>query len=84
MASLNVRLFPKSAKLLREGQMSDLCYFVLKGCVREYCLRDGLDRTIQIYTEGQPIAQPDGAAQRRRTLFGVYGRLRAQRRRPGR
>lgn len=36
--NMNYRLFKKGDILLREGQISNLCYFTLKGCVRQYYL----------------------------------------------
>lgn len=59
--NMNIKLFKKGHILLREGQISDLCYFTLKGCVRQYYLVDGEERTTNFYTEGQPIAPNEGA-----------------------
>jgi CRP-like cAMP-binding protein len=60
LESLNPRLFKKGAFLVREGQAKDLCYFVLKGCVRQYYLVDGEEKTTHFYTEGQPITPFEG------------------------
>ncbi|HRD79881.1 MAG: Crp/Fnr family transcriptional regulator [Saprospiraceae bacterium] len=54
----NLRYFPKGSTLLREGQVSNLCYFVLRGCVRQYYLVDGVEKTTHFFTEGQPVT-PD-------------------------
>jgi len=59
--NMNFRMFKKGDILLREGQVSDLCYFTLKGCVRQYYLMDGEERTTNFYTEGQPIAPNEGS-----------------------
>lgn len=48
-----VRDYKKGAVLLREGQISAEAYFVLEGCVRQYYLVDGEERTINFFTEGQ-------------------------------
>lgn len=48
----NVR---KGTVLLREGDFSSECYFVLKGCVRKYLLKEGEDKTIEFYTEEQSV-----------------------------
>lgn len=58
--SLNIRKFKKGTVLLREGQITKFCHFVLKGCVRQYFLVDGLEKTTNFYTEGQPIAPYEG------------------------
>lgn len=58
--NLNVRTFKKGTILLREGQVSDLCYFVLQGCVRQYYLVDGVEKTTGFFTEGQPIVAYEG------------------------
>lgn len=61
LESMNYRLFKKGDILLREGQVSNLCYFTLKGCVRQYYLVDGEEKTTNFYTEGQPIAPNEGS-----------------------
>ncbi len=61
LENMNYRVFKKGHILLREGQVSDLCYFTLKGCVRQYYLVDGEERTTNFYTEGQPIAPNEGS-----------------------
>jgi CRP-like cAMP-binding protein len=48
-----VRDCKKGTVLLREGQVSVEAYFVLEGCVRQYYLVDGEERTINFFTEGQ-------------------------------
>lgn len=52
---LNIQTHKKGSILLREGQIPRLCYFVLKGCVRQYYLVDGEERTTNFFSEGQPI-----------------------------
>lgn len=58
--NLRVRTFERGTILLREGQVSDLCYFVLQGCVRQYYLVDGVEKTTNFFTEGQPITAYEG------------------------
>ena len=50
-----VRKFKKGTVLLKEGQISDTCYFNFKGCVRQYYLVNGEEKTTFFYTEGQSI-----------------------------
>lgn len=45
----------KDTIIIRQGQYCDLCYFVLKGCLRQFVITDGIEKTIAIYTEGQAI-----------------------------
>ena len=52
---LDIRLFKKGEVLLREKEIPDLCYFLIKGCVRQYFVVEGEERTTEIFTEGQPI-----------------------------
>lgn len=50
-----VKFFKKGDFLLREGEIAQSCYFVLKGCIREYYLVDGEERVSNFYTEGMPV-----------------------------
>jgi len=50
-----IREFKKGTILLTEGQVSNVCYLVLKGCVRSYYIVDGEEKTTEFYTENQPI-----------------------------
>lgn len=50
-----VKEFKKGTVLLTEGSISKECYAVIRGCVREYYIKDGLDKTTAFFTEGQPV-----------------------------
>lgn len=52
-STITIQTFPKGHLLLREGAISYEAYFVLKGCVRQYYLTDGEERTINFFTENQ-------------------------------
>ena len=41
----------KGTVLIREGEVPDECYFVLKGLVRQYQFIDGTERSTAFYTE---------------------------------
>jgi CRP-like cAMP-binding protein len=69
LESLTCKTFPKNTLLLREGQVADLCHFVLKGCVRQYYLVDGVERTTNFYTEGEPVAPYEGDYQGKPAKF---------------
>lgn len=51
----NIRVcsFQKGGLLVREGDVVTQCYFVLKGCLRQFRLLDGVEKTIEFYTEEQ-------------------------------
>jgi CRP-like cAMP-binding protein len=51
-----VRSFKKGTILLKEGQISKECYSVLKGCVRQYYIVDGDEKTTAFFTEGEAVA----------------------------
>lgn len=40
-------------ELISLGKKSNTLFFILKGCIRKYCLKDGQQITIQIMTENQ-------------------------------
>lgn len=48
-----IRRYKKGAVLLEEGKISNECFFVLKGCIRSYYLKDGDEKTTEFYTEEQ-------------------------------
>lgn len=50
-----VRAVKKGTYLLREGEVAQACYFVLKGCVRQYRLLDGIEKTTAFFTEEQAV-----------------------------
>jgi CRP-like cAMP-binding protein len=52
---ITIKEYKKGKFLLREGQIGNVCYFVLQGCVRQYYLVDGIEKTTNFFTEGQPI-----------------------------
>lgn len=55
-ALLKIREHPKGKTLLREGQSGNTCYFVLKGCIRQFYLLDGEEKTTNFFTEGMPVS----------------------------
>jgi len=48
-----IQQYKKGTVLLREGQISTETYFVLEGCVRQYFLIDGEEKTNNFFTEEQ-------------------------------
>ncbi len=53
---MHIKTFKKGSFLLKEGQIAAHLYCNLKGCVREYYLKDAEEKTINFYTEGDSIA----------------------------
>lgn len=51
----NIQSFKKGTILLREGQIAKECYFVLKGLVREYYIKDGEEKSTNFFTELEPV-----------------------------
>jgi len=45
----------KGAILLKEGQKTNLSFFVIKGCIRKYYIIDGEEKTTAFYTEMEGI-----------------------------
>ncbi len=52
---ITVHEIKKNTVLVHAGKVCRLCYFVLKGCLRQYVVEDGIEKTIAFYTEGQAI-----------------------------
>ncbi|MCL2327961.1 MAG: Crp/Fnr family transcriptional regulator [Bacteroidetes bacterium] len=52
-----LRSYKKGTILLKEGQIANECFFVLKGCIRSYYIREGNEMTTDFFTEGQ-VANP--------------------------
>lgn len=52
------RHYNKESILLREGDISDKYYFVLKGCIRSYYIIDGNEKTTNFYTEYESFSPP--------------------------
>ena len=49
------RSIKKGITLLKEGQKSQDCYFVLKGCIRKYYIIDGEEKTTAFFTEMEEL-----------------------------
>lgn len=62
LSQIQVKHYPKGSILLREGQISATSHFVLKGCIRQYYLVDGIEKTVHFYTEGEPVTANEGAS----------------------
>tara|TARA_R110001592_G_scaffold7591_1_gene42286 strand:- start:6567 stop:7148 length:582 start_codon:yes stop_codon:yes gene_type:complete len=47
-----VHEFKKGTLLLREGQVPTKCFMVIEGCVREYIIKDGEEKSTAFFMEG--------------------------------
>lgn len=65
VAETPIKTLKKGSLLLREGQIPQFCYYVFKGCVREYYLVDGEEQTSEFYLEGDSISDELGRIERR-------------------
>lgn len=52
---MKVATFKKNSTIVKEGEYCTSCYFVLKGCLRQYILHNGFEKTVAIYTEYQSV-----------------------------
>ena len=52
---ISVQHFRKGTILLKEGELATEGYFVIKGCIRQYYLRDGEEKTTAFYTDEQSV-----------------------------
>ncbi len=48
-----LKTFPKGTFLVREGQVAADSYFVMEGCIRQYSIVDGEEKTTEFFTEDQ-------------------------------
>jgi CRP-like cAMP-binding protein len=61
--TMNVTDYKKGTVLLKEGQISTEVYFVLEGCVRQYYLIDGDEKTNNFFTEAQWVISMNSFSQ---------------------
>lgn len=47
--------FKKGTILLKDGAICKECYAVIRGCVRDYYIKDGEGKTTALFTEGQSV-----------------------------
>lgn len=59
-----IKTFKKGKILLKQGQISTECYFVFKGCVRQYSVIDGEERTMDFFTEEQFVVSINSFSQK--------------------
>lgn len=52
---LNFKTFEKGTILIRDGQISTQCFYIIEGFVRQYSLEDGEEKSIDFFTEHQTV-----------------------------
>jgi len=57
--SFPIEKFHCGTYLLREGQIAKEAYFIIEGCIREYKLSDGEEKTTAFFTEEQSVINFD-------------------------
>ena len=50
-----IKNYSRGTILLKEGELSNECYLIFKGCIRSYLIKDGEEKTIEFYTEEQSV-----------------------------
>ncbi|AUP78111.1 Crp/Fnr family transcriptional regulator [Flavivirga eckloniae] len=50
-----IQSYKKGTFLLKEGEIANQCYFLLKGCISSYHMVEGEIKVTEFYTEIQPI-----------------------------
>jgi len=70
-AMRSVRSFPKGTIILSANDYITHSFYVIKGCVRQYRLIDGIDKTSQFYTENQTVHLPPTDDKAMRSKFSL-------------
>jgi CRP-like cAMP-binding protein len=50
-----IKQFSKETILLKEGQISNECFFIFNGCIRSFYFEEGEEITTALYTEEQSV-----------------------------
>jgi len=50
-----IKRFRRGTMLLEEGKCSNECWFIIKGCIRSFYIKDGEEKTTEFYTEEQAV-----------------------------
>ncbi len=65
-----VATYKKGMVLLREGEISKECFFILKGCMRQFQLVDGEEKTTAFFTEFEPVVAFTSYSQQLPSTYG--------------
>jgi len=61
---IDIKTYKKGDHILKEGEFSAKSYSVVSGCVRQYYLVDGEEKTTFFYTEGDSIFSPNSTSEK--------------------
>ena len=50
-----VKAVKKNSFVVEQGQLSNKCFFILKGCLRQYTVIDGVEKSTAFYTERESV-----------------------------
>lgn len=68
---LNVKYFKKKTILQKEGDVPHSCFFVLKGCIRQYCMMEGVEKTLEFYTADNAAISSDDYLNQKPSAFSL-------------
>ncbi|MGE7624711.1 Crp/Fnr family transcriptional regulator [Viridibacillus sp. NPDC096237] len=69
---IQINEFEKGSILLRQGDVPTKCYFILKGCVRQYSIDEtGKEFTSNFYTEEQAISNFNHHKQNKSSAYSL-------------
>ncbi|MEH7460189.1 Crp/Fnr family transcriptional regulator [Bacillus sp. JJ1127] len=69
---IQIEEYKKGTMLLRQGDVPTKCYFVLKGCVRQYSIdKTGKEVTSNFYTEEQAISNFNHHKQDKSSVYSL-------------
>ncbi|WP_242220033.1 Crp/Fnr family transcriptional regulator [Bacillus cereus group sp. BfR-BA-01380] len=72
MKDILIKEYKKGTMLLRQGDVPTKCYFVLKGCVRQYSIDEaGKEITSNFYTEEQAISNFNHHKQDKSSVYSL-------------
>lgn len=61
----------KGTFLIKEGKISMDTYFIIEGCLRQFCLIDGEEKTTNFFTEGQWVIALTGISQSTPSFYNL-------------
>ena len=64
-----IKSFKKNTLLLKEGQVATNAFVVIKGCIREFSILNGEERTTEFYTEFQSAVNFDSMANKTKSKY---------------
>ncbi len=61
---ISIKSYKKGDHILKEGEVCAKSYSIISGCVRQYYLVDGEEKTTFFYTEGDSIFSPNSTSEK--------------------